>query len=746
MEAVMETVIGKVERIMKSDEKTAFCIARVTPVNEDNVNEKYLSIYGNFSVLGNAYLMEDMEYTFTGEWKKNAYGYTFHFNNAEKRLPNDVDGLFAYIQTFKGIGPTTAKRIIDKFGLETLDVMENKPERLLEVKGITSNKLEKIMENFSRNKGFEELSKFLKVYGISTKKCVQIYEKFGDGSEKKINENPYILCDEIERISFQTSDKIAREMAFPLDHFYRLKAGILHILKEASSSLGHLFLYEDELSKAFNKLFPSIGLIRFEEVLRVMESQELIKRIDDNDKIYLTRMYKMEDFASKKSIKLCGNSYKIKNLAELISETEKENNIKYANMQIKAMEALNCGSSFYIITGGPGTGKSTIIKGVLKILKKDNPKLKVKLAAPTGRASKRMSEATGYEASTIHRMLEYNPFEKGFSRNSHNPLECDVLIIDECSMIDIELYCSLISAIKQGTRVIMLGDIDQLPPVGIGYIFRDLIESQIIKVVRLNEVFRQGEGSVIKLNAANIREGITKLEQRKGSFELICYKKKEDKSDLLQIQEAIISLFKNSYNKEYAKNKNNAIFQIQILSPMRKGSLGVNNINRLIQNVYNPKSNQNEFVFWSKDKTESFIYREGDKVMQIINDYDKNVFNGDLGIISSVDIKEGTLDVVFENNEVVTYDKSEIRENLVLAYASTVHKSQGSEYNVVIVVCSYAHAFMRQRNLYYTAITRAKETVYTVGDLQSIAISIKTVKASIRNSKVKERLSEYKAA
>lgn len=733
-------VKAKIEKIMKMDENTAFCIARAVPIDKD-FDKKYLNMYGNFSVLGNAYLMEDMEYEFIGTWQKSPYGFTLNFSAYEKMIPNDISGISAYLQTFKGIGPTTAKRITDKFGLDSLQVIKDEPLRLLEVKGISEEKLSKIMENFSRNEGFENLCKFLSRYDVSSKKCAKIYEKFGAGAEKKINENPYILCDEIERISFLTSDVIAKKMNFPLDHYYRLEAGTLHILKNAAYKLGHLFLYEQELIKAFNKLFPNIDNLRFEEILEVMEKKEKIARIDDKDKIYLPKMLRIEDYVARKTIKLCGSAKNISNLSEFISEAEKENNIKYAEKQIEGIEILNSGSSFSIITGGPGTGKSTIIKAILSVLKKDNPKLKVNLAAPTGRAAKRMEETTKYSASTIHRLLEVDPIN-GFKRNSENPLNCDVLIVDESSMIDMELFCNLINAIKLGTRLILVGDIDQLPPVGIGYVFRDLIESKIVPVVKLNKVFRQGDGSLIKVNAGNIREGNVKLEQRKGSFEIYCYQKQDDMSDIKRIQNTIVQLFKKCYSEELEEDKSKAIYQLQILTPMKNGPLGTNKLNQLIQSIYNPPSEEKrEYSFFNKNKTEEYIYREGDKVMQIANDYEKYVFNGDLGIIDK--IYSDKVMVNFENDVTVEYDKGEVRDNLILAYACTVHKSQGSEYNQVIVVSSYAHSIMRQRNLYYTAITRAKKTVYTLGDKQSIIISIKTIKAAIRNSKLKERLEIY---
>ena len=741
-----QQIKAKIQKIMQMDEKSAFCIARATPIDSD-FDKSYLSMYGNFSVLGTGYLMEDMEYEFSGEWKKNYQGYTLIFDSYSKIIPSDVDGLTSYIQTIKGIGPTIAKKITNEFGLSTLDVMENEPSKLLKINGISKNKLEVIKENFTRNKGFEELSKFLSHFGISTKRTAKIYEKYGDGAEKKINENPYILSEDIEGISFISSDIIAKKMGFALDHFYRLSAGINYILKESGYIQGHLFLYEQELSKAFKKLFPSIGDVRFEEVLSTLEKQKSIIRIDGGDKIYLPKLFKMEDYVARKTVKLCGTSTLIKDLDILIKQCEEINKIKYDELQIEAIKIINSGSSVNIITGGPGTGKSTIIKAILGVLEKDNPKISIKLAAPTGRAAKRMEEATGHPATTIHRLLETDYTGNSFLRNSNNPLVCDALIIDESSMLDMELFCNLINAIGPNTRLFLIGDIDQLPPVGIGYVFRDLIESDIVPVVKLNKIFRQGEGSIIKENSKKIKLGETTLRNQKGSFEFHLCQKKEGQKDIKMLQHQIIELFKSSYEEEKSKNEKKAIYQVQILSPMRKGELGVNKLNSLIQYIHNPKTeNTKEIVFWDKDKTNSVTYRINDKVMQIKNDVERDVYNGDLGIIESIVGKgEGTIIYVrFENNELVEYEKKEIRENLVLAYVTTVHKSQGSEYSTVIFVLSYVHTVMRQRNLFYTAVTRAKETVHVVGDKESVGYSIRNIVSTIRNSKLKERLEQYK--
>lgn len=736
------TVYGKVSRIFSANEKTGFIIAACEPTK--SIEAKYVNaVYGNFSVLGVGFLTDEVEYAFKGEFKKSKYGYTFHFDSYEVVIPEDEEGIVQHLQTLKGVGPTTAQRIVDRFGLQTIDIMELEPFRLLEVKGITQKKLDAIMENFTRNKDFENIVRYLSRFHVTTHKCVLIYERFGKGAEKKIAENPYILCGEIDRISFRTSDYIARSMKFPLDGFYRLEALIIHLLKEASKSGGHLYLTEKMLFKAFQKFAPSVSGIRFTEVLEALNSQEKIVMVDKGDKIYLTSFYVKEQIVAKKTQNLVCSSKNIANLENHFEEVQKANKITYDTIQKEAMLGLNNGSSFYIVTGGPGTGKSTIIKGILDIVKRDNPSAKILMAAPTGRAAKRMEEATGHKSSTIHRLLEFNPMDKKFDRCDSNPLTGDILIVDESSMIDINLFADLIVAVDKGMRLIMVGDIDQLPPVGAGYVFRDLIQSGIVPVVKLNKVFRQADGSKIKYNASLIRDGQTKLSIDKDTFSLRSYAKKNDNSDLKLILGECVLRFMDSYKKLEAKKISSPIFQVQVLSPMRKGILGVENINDKIQEAYNPSSSEKKEFQFNRTEMVPLIYREGDKVMQIVNDYDKNVFNGDMGTIVSLRTTDDVMVVQFENDEEVVYEKTEVRESLVLAYCSTVHKSQGSEYHTVILITSYTHSLMRQRNLVYTGITRAKESVFILGDAQSLMMAINNNKQSIRNSRLTELLVKY---
>lgn len=739
-EEVVE-IQGKVKKFFAKDELTGFVIAAVVPTG--GVDPNKITVYGTYSVKGYGYLTEDGEYTFKGRWlPKTKYGYTFEFFDYSKVVPKDEDAIKAYLcsKMFKGIGPSLAEKIVNKFGTDTLKVLELYPERLLEVEGIGEKKYAQMMEGYKKNEGLEQLVMFLSSYNVSIKKILKIYEKYGDESVKMISKNPYSLCDDIDGFGFVTADIIAHKVGIAYDAYPRLRAGIIHLLKEAANLEGHLYLPAKELHDRFFKLFEKSNLKehRYKEVLfNMIRNADIIKE-DEHTAIYLPEYYKTEKYVSHKTRQLISEGDTISKLDQYITEVQAENKITYAEKQIEAIKMLNCGSSFYIITGGPGTGKSTIIKAIVGILKKDNKNIKIAMAAPTGRAAKRMEEATGHPASTIHRLLEYNP-HTGFTRNAENPLDCDVLIIDESSMIDIFLFSNLINAIQRGTRLIMVGDIDQLPPVGAGYVFRDLIHSGSVPVVQLNRVFRQGEGSAIKVNAQNIRNGEIKLEQKKGQFETMLHFKSGEQEE---IQSTIIKEFNRALAEEFKKSyKKHPLYNVQILTPMRKGLLGVNALNKKLQAICNPKTpGTQELVF--KGKEEDTIFRVGDKVMQIVNDYDKEVFNGDLGMITDIKNTENTstLYVEFEDGKIVEYDKTEVRENLVLAYATTVHKSQGSEYNQVIAITSTAHYFMLQRNLLYTAVTRAKERVVLIGDYKALMMSIKTVKSVIRYSRLQELL------
>lgn len=731
-------VKAKIDKIMKADEAAAFTIARAIPIEKGF--SQYLNAYGNFSILGTGYFIENMEYEFEykqeKQWEKNKYGYTLKYSSYKQIIPDTSIGLTSYLENLKGIGPSLARKIVKHFGPDTLDILEKSPYRLMEVSGVGEKKYKEIKKFFKRDKDLEEVAKLLGTFGISSKKIGVIYGKLGKDSIRIINENPYVLCDAVEGISFNTSDAIARKMGFSKDNFYRLSSGIIHILRLAANSNGHLFLYEEQLYRAFARFFQNIGSLRFEEILSTLEKQGRIKRDDNKDKIYLTSYYEMEEYVAMKICSLnCSNSSQIQNLPLKIKNVEKKNNIVYDDMQKQAISIINSGSAINIITGGPGTGKTTIIKAIIGIQKEENKDSVIMLAAPTGRASKRMSEATNYPAKTIHRLLEYDGFAKRFNKNKSDPLNCDLLIIDESSMIDISLFCSLINAITIGTKVLFVGDVDQLPPVKAGYVFRDMINSNTIPVVKLNKIYRQGEDSIIVSNAQNIKNGEVKIRNKGNYFETYL------SLDIPAIQNTLKKLFFRFLNEENKKNnKENSLFQVQILSPMKKGPLGTNNINALIQNAYNPAGkNKKEMIF--ENKYGKDIFRTNDKVMQLNNNYEKEVFNGDIGIITKVGYER--IAVTFEDGREVFYDKEEIKENLKLAYACTVHKSQGSEFNKVIMLCCPEFRQMNQRNLFYTGITRAKETVALIGDKKSISSSITTTSSVVRNSKTTERLVYY---
>lgn len=709
----------------------------------EGVNDKYLTAYGNFSVKGYGILEEALDYLLKGKWQYDSGrgNWVFIYSERSKILPDTRAGIISYLcsSMFNGIGPKLAEKIVDRFGDDTLKIMEIAPERLKEVPGIGEKKYDTIITSYKKDEGFEKISMFLMPYSVSMKKIVKIYEIFGDQAENIIRKDPYVLCEKIDGIGFRTADLIGRKIGYPADSFSRLKAGILYVLSEAAGSEGHLYLPKDELEKRFNKLFGNtISQNRFREVILLMDQNEFIIRENNNEAIYLPHFYKMERYVTNKIKYLNINTGAIPNIDSLIKETEKENNIIYEKYQNKAIKTA-CENNFCVITGGPGTGKSTIIKAIVAINKKHDKNLIIKLAAPTGRASKRMEETTGHDACTIHRLLEYSQFEGGFQRNHDNPLDCDVLVVDEGSMIDIDLFSNLLQAIKKGTKIALVGDIDQLPPVGPGYVLRDLIKSGAVPVVELDVVFRQAEGSIIKGNAKKMKLGNSKFEEVKEQFEIINFSEMADYQE--KMYTAALLKFKQDVDDEKILSKGNPLYNVQVLSPTWKGKLGVSSLNKGIQEMINPAApDKAEIVFTWKE--ESTIYRVGDKVMQTSNNYDKEVFNGDLGIITKIVKGEKTefLTVTFENDVEVEYERSEIKEELMLAYASTVHKTQGSEFNRVIYVNSIAHMFALSRNILYTGITRAKIKVTLINNPRALPIAVKTIRSALRYSMLEELL------
>ena len=652
-----------------------------------------------------------------GDWKVDKkYGSQFVVQSWEEVMPATIYGIEKYLGSglVKGIGPKFAKLIVSKFGLETIDVIETDIERLHEVAGIGKVRVEKIRESWEKQKDIKNVMLFLQGYGVSTAYAAKIYRQYGKESIDKVKGNPYRLADEIWGIGFKTADGIANKMGYEKNDLRRCCSGLLYTLNQLSNE-GHVYAEEEQLVKA------AIALLEADEENIRQAMTDMIreeKLMMEQEAIYLPPFYHSECGTAKRLLTLMNASDNGKHPKFDLKAIEKETGIEYDEVQIAAIrQAVD--SKAMVLTGGPGTGKTTTTQGIIAALKTAG--LQILLAAPTGRAAKRMSEATGMEAKTIHRLLEFNPAD-GYKRNDENPLEGDALIVDECSMIDIILMNNLMKAIPLGMRLVFVGDIDQLPSVGAGNVLRDIIDSQKIPVIRLTRIFRQAQSSRIVMSAHAINRGV--FPDLSNGKETDFFFIKND--DAEQVAENIVQLVKNRLPKAYSMPTN----KIQVLTPMQRGVVGASNLNIVLQEAINPSK-----IGLNRG---GYSFRQGDRVMQIRNNYDKNVFNGDLGYIQAVDMEERTLMLDFDGT-LVEYEVSELDE-LTLAYATTIHKSQGSEYPIVVMPVLMNHYVMLQRNLIYTGITRAKKICVLIGSTKALAYAIHNMTVLKRNTKLKERL------
>lgn len=655
-----------------------------------------------------------------GDWRVDArYGQQFVVQSWTEVMPATIYGIEKYLGSglVKGIGPVFAKSIVNKFGTETLNVIDNEPDRLLEVPKLGKKRVERIKESWEKQKDIKEVMVFLQGYGVSTAFAAKIYRKYEKESIRKVKDNPYQLADDIWGIGFKTADGIASKMGYEKNDPRRCRSGILYTLNQLAED-GHVYAEQEQLVETATKLLEAEEVSVREALASMIETKDVIV---DNEVVYLPPFYYAEDGSAKRISALLSsidsNDYSIAAEPEM-EYGAKPSGIVYDDVQQAAIQkALD--SKVMVLTGGPGTGKTTTTQGIIEAFKAR--KKTILLAAPTGRAAKRMTEATGMEAKTIHRLLEYSPMD-GYKRNEENPLEGDVLIVDECSMIDILLFYNLMKAIPEKMRLILVGDIDQLPSVGAGNVLRDIIDSSKIPVVRLTRIFRQAQTSRIVMNAHAINAG--NFPNIQNGHETDFFFIKQENPD--EIVKLIIGLVRDRLSKRYGYPPK----EIQVLTPMQRGTVGAANLNIELQNALNPSG--------PSLARGGYTYRQGDKVMQIRNNYDKSVFNGDIGYITAVDTNERTLSVTFDNR-MVEYDISELDE-LVLAYAVTIHKSQGSEFPVVVMPVTMKHYVMLQRNLIYTGITRAKKICVLVGTTKALAYAVHNQTVSKRNTKLRERL------
>lgn len=653
-----------------------------------------------------------------GDWKVDKrYGNQFVVETWQEVMPATIYGIEKYLGSglVKGIGPKFAHLIVAKFGTETIDVIETEIERLYEVAGIGRKRVEKIRESWEKQKDIKDVMVFLQGYGVSTAYAAKIYRQYGKESIETVKGNPYKLADDIWGIGFKTADGIANKMGYEKNDLRRCKSGLVYTLNQLSED-GHVYAVEEQLVESAKKLLEAEEEPIHQALTEMLGSDDLKQ---EKDAIYLPPFYYSEVGTAKKILGLLENSsVQNKGVTINIETIQQRSGIVYDDVQIAAIQQA-VDSKVMVLTGGPGTGKTTTTQGIIAAFQTMG--LKILLAAPTGRAAKRMSEATGMESKTIHRLLEYNPAD-GYKRNDENTLEGDALIVDECSMVDIMLMYNLMKAIPTDMRLVLVGDIDQLPSVGAGNVLRDIIDSERVPVIRLTRIFRQAQTSRIVMNAHAINKGAFPDISNGQNTDFFFIKMEDPEA----VAEQIVNLVQNRLPKAY----NQPLSNIQVLTPMQRGVVGAANLNTILQQALNKST--------SSLTRSGYVFKKGDRVMQICNNYDKDVYNGDIGVVCTISQEDRTLTVDFDSH-IVEYEVSELDE-LTLAYATTIHKSQGSEYPIVVMPVMMNHYVMLQRNLIYTGITRSKKVCVLIGQTKALAYAIHHQTVTDRNTLLKERI------
>jgi exodeoxyribonuclease V alpha subunit len=694
---------GILEKIIFKNSETGFMVGKVR-LEDNNL----------VTIVGNAFELQCGEkIEVTGKWILNRnYGQQFEIESIKTAEPATAVGIKNYLGSglIKGIGPVMANRIVSHFKLDTLKILDEEPERLNEIDGIGKKRINLIFKSWKKHKNIREVMIFLQSYGISNTYATKIYNNYGDNSINVIKVNPYRLSEDIFGIGFKTADKIALKTGIEKDSLFRIKAGIIHLLKSAEDD-GHCYLpYEEFIEIAEDFLCTELGKIT--DALSKLEGEGRIIIVkDDISKVYLASIYNAEKYVSEKILAILSHEMEPKirgskkdGIYDLINNLAAKERIILDDIQMKAIEKAVT-EKILVITGSPGTGKSTILNFVIKIFEKENKS--VLLGAPTGRASKRLYEATGKEAKTIHRLLNYNPKLNKFIKNEKNPIDADMVIIDEASMLDIRLMRNLLLAIKPQTGVIFVGDVDQLPAVGPGNVLSEIIGSDIVPVIELQKIYRQEGESLIIYNAHKVRDGQFPYIGKPKNNDFFFIEKNEP--------EEVVDLILNLLTQRIPKSFNyNPLYDVQVIVPTNKGIVGVNNLNSRIQDILNFNS--------QKVLRGSVQYRLNDKVMQLKNNYGKDVYNGDIGFISGIDMEMEEITVNFDGRN-VDYSFFELDE-LSLSYAISIHKSQGSEFKCVIIPLLTSHYMLLQRNLLYTAITRAKELAVIVGSKKAIGMAV----------------------
>jgi len=706
---------GTIHKIVFHSDKTGFTVTRVNVIGQ----KEPVTVVGKIASLNPGCSVE-----FTGEWvKHNKYGSQFQADSYLELKPSTIKGIRKYLGSglIKGIGPVYAGKLVEKFGIETLDIIDNKPERILEVPGIGKKRAGMIMTAWKEQRNIRNIMIFLQGHGIGPSRAVKIFKTYGDSAVEKVKENPYRLAEDIWGIGFRTADNIARNIGFEMDSPQRAKAAILHILNKAADN-GHCFLPVNDLKrKCVEELKVPEDI--FSNVLEKLVTEDRLWFEDNN--IYLKRYY-LSEIKSAQTLAQIMKTPTMRpavNPQKALDWVQDKIKIRLSDSQSSALK-LTLSNKVSIITGGPGVGKTTILLALVTILERAG--WEISLSAPTGRAAKRMSQAIGREAKTIHRLLKYKPGENKFEYDGSSRLPTDCVIVDEMSMVDVTLFYDLLVAIPPEATVVFVGDVDQLPSVGAGNVLKDLIESGRIPVARLTKIFRQKEGSLIIKNAHRVNRGEFPITPKSDKLDLLdFYFVRVNDPD--KIQEIILKTVTQRIPERFHMDP---MLDVQVISPMAKRILGAGILNEKLQEAQNP--NPTQATVFGRD------FRVGDKVMQIKNNYEKEIFNGDIGIITGIDSTGQNMNVNYDGKN-VQYEFNELDE-VVLAYACTVHKSQGSEFPAVVMPLYTGHYVLLRRNLLYTAITRAKKLVVLVGSAKALAIAVRNAHIEERNTTLKKRL------
>jgi exodeoxyribonuclease V alpha subunit len=714
-----ENLSGSVERVTFHSEDSGFCVLRVKVRGHKDL----VTVTGSAASIGAGEFVDCR-----GVWVNDRnYGLQFKAERLAVVQPSTVEGMEKYLGSgmIKGIGPHFAQKLVKAFGDQVFDVIETSPEKMLELRGIGPSRMERVVSAWAEQKMIREIMVFLQSYGVGTSRAVRIFKTYGADAVARVTENPYRLALDIHGIGFKTADTIAQNLGIARDSMMRAQAGVRHSLQELSGE-GHCAAVAGELAEIAGKLLEIPADLAAQAIeLELSEGNIVAEELDGRKLIYLSALHRAEIGVATHLLRLKHGDcpWQEVDAARAIPWVEAQAGIQLSLSQKNAVEqALK--QKVLVITGGPGVGKTTLVNSILRIISASNAE--ILLCAPTGRAAKRLSESTGMEAKTIHRLLEFDPRTGSFKRDRENPLNCHILVVDEASMIDLVLANQLLRAIPDRAALLLVGDVDQLPSVGPGAVLSDIINSGAIETVRLTEIFRQAASSKIIVNAHRINQGVMPLKQEKqdelSDFYFVVAETPEE------IANKVMQIVKERIPKRFGFDP---IKDVQVLTPMNRGGLGSRSLNIELQKKLNPDSGAQISKFgWS--------FGVGDKVIQTVNNYDKEVFNGDIGTITGIDLEEGELVIDFDGRS-LDYDLSELDE-VSLAYATSIHKSQGSEYPAVVIPLAMQHFMMLERNLLYTAVTRGKKLVVIVGQAKALAIAVKNKRSQTRITALSARL------